>query len=89
MAAIKPIKVNTSTGDYADFQSGDFIAPAQGGLGTSTAPSAVGQIPIATSGNVYTPATLKVSTNQGVVNTSGSVVLFSIDPVTCTFAGGV
>jgi hypothetical protein len=75
MSAVKPIKVNSSTGDYADFQSGDYVAPAQGGLGTSTAPASNGQIPIATSSNVYTPATLTAGTGVTITNASGSVTI--------------
>lgn len=75
MSAIKPLKLNSSTGDYADFQSGDYINPAQGGLGTATAPSAVGQVPIATSGNVYAAATLTAGTGIGISNSSGSITI--------------
>lgn len=62
---------------------------SHGGTGTATAPSAVGQLLINTSGNTYTPANLTASTNQGIINTSGSITLFSIDPVTCNYAGAV
>lgn len=51
------------------------VTPSLGGTGTTTAPSAVGQILIATSGNVYTPATITAGTAIGVSNASGSITI--------------
>jgi hypothetical protein len=51
------------------------VIPALGGTGTITAPSAVGQLLIATSGNVYTPATLTQGTGITVGNASGAVTI--------------
>lgn len=51
------------------------VTPSLGGTGTTTAPSAVGQILIATSGNVYTPATITAGTAIGITNASGSVTI--------------
>ena len=50
------------------------LLPASGGLGTSTAPSA-GQIPIGTSGGVYTPAAINSGTGIVVANSSGSITI--------------
>ncbi len=50
------------------------LLPASGGLGTGTAPSA-GQIPIGTSGNVYTPAAINSGTGIVVANGSGSITI--------------
>lgn len=62
------------------------VAPNLGGTGTTTAPSAVGQIPIATSGNVYTPATLTQGTGITVGNASGAVTITN-SGVTSAVAG--
>lgn len=51
------------------------VDPTLGGTGTTTAPSAVGQILIATSGNVYTPATITPGTAISVTNASGSITI--------------
>ncbi len=50
------------------------LLPASGGTGTSTAPSA-GQIPIGTSGSVYTPAAINSGTGIVVANGSGSITV--------------
>lgn len=50
------------------------LLPASGGTGTGTAPSA-GQIPIGTSGNVYTPAAINSGTGIVVANGSGSITV--------------
>jgi hypothetical protein len=50
------------------------MLPASGGLGTSTAPTA-GQIPIGTSGGVYTPAAIASGTNILVGNASGMITI--------------
>src|SRR5271154_466124 len=36
MTAQKPVKINSSTGDFADFASTDFVAVTNGGTGTSS-----------------------------------------------------
>ena len=51
------------------------VTPALGGTGTTSAPSAVGQLLIATSGNVYTPSTLTQGTGITIANASGSVTI--------------
>ncbi len=50
------------------------LLPASGGTGTATPPSA-GQIPIGTSGNVYTPAAINSGTGIVVANGSGSITV--------------
>lgn len=50
------------------------LLPASGGLGTATPPSA-GQIPIGTSGNIYTPAAINSGTGIVVANGSGSITV--------------
>lgn len=50
------------------------LLPASGGTGTAVAPSA-GQIPIGTSGNVYTPAAINSGTGIIVANGSGSITV--------------
>lgn len=50
------------------------LLPASGGTGTTVAPSA-GQIPIGTSGNVYTPAAINSGTGIVVANGSGSITV--------------
>lgn len=62
------------------------VTPSLGGTGTTTAPSAVGQIPIATSGNIYTPATLTQGTGITVGNASGAVTITNAG-VTSAVAG--
>ncbi len=50
------------------------LLPDSGGTGTGTPPSA-GQIPIGTSGNVYTPAAINSGTGIVVANGSGSITV--------------
>jgi len=50
------------------------LLPASGGLGTATAPTA-GQIPIGTSGNIYTPSAINSGTGIVVANGSGSITI--------------
>ena len=50
------------------------LLPASGGLGTSTAPTA-GQIPIGTSGGVYTPAAISSGAGILVANSSGAITI--------------
>lgn len=64
------------------------LAPSSGGLGTTTAPSAVGQIPINTSGNTYTPATISQGTGITVTNGSGSITIASTVTGTVTSVSG-
>jgi hypothetical protein len=64
------------------------IAPAYGGLGTSTAPTVVGQIPISTSGSIYTPATLTAGTGISITNSSGSIVIASTGTSAASIAIG-
>lgn len=50
------------------------IEPNQGGTGTETAPSAVGSVPISTSGNIFTPAQLtSLDGTLTITNTSGGI----------------
>lgn len=54
----------------------NILAPGDGGLGTSTAPSANGQIPIATSGNVYAPGRITSNDSSMILTfTSGGIDL--------------
>lgn len=62
------------------------VAPNLGGTGTTTAPSAVGQLLIATSGNIYTPATLTQGTGITIGNASGAVTITNAG-VTSAVAG--
>lgn len=62
------------------------VAPNLGGTGTTTAPTAVGQILIATSGNIYTPATLTQGTGITVGNASGAITITNAG-VTSNVAG--
>lgn len=62
------------------------VTPSLGGTGTTTAPSAVGQLLIATSGNIYTPATLTQGTGITVGNASGAVTITNAG-VTSNVAG--
>lgn len=62
------------------------VTPALGGTGTTTAPSAVGQLLIATSGNIYTPATLTQGTGITVGNASGAITITNAG-VTSNVAG--
>lgn len=50
------------------------LPPDSGGTGTATPPSA-GQIPIGTSGNVYTPAAINSGSGIVVANGSGSITV--------------
>ena len=61
------------------------ISPTLGGTGTATAPTA-GQIPIGTSGNIYTPATLTSGTAIGISSASGAITI-SNTGVTSAVAG--
>jgi hypothetical protein len=64
----------TFTGSGNTLTLGGILVPANGGLGTSTAPTA-GKIPIGTSGNIYTPAAINSGTNILVGNASGSITI--------------
>lgn len=73
------IFLRDSTGNALGISAGvvtlsNALLPASGGLGTAVAPSA-GQIPIGTSGNVYTPAAINSGTGIVVANGSGSITV--------------
>ena len=67
------------SGDIPDLDTAKIatgtLPPARGGTGTGTAPSN-GQVPIGTTGGVYTPASLTGTSNQVIVSTgAGSITL--------------
>ena len=78
----------TFAGAAATMTLGGILVPANGGTGTSTPPSA-GQIPIGTSGNVYTPAAINSGTGIVVANGSGSITVSATGGgvATATIAG--